>query len=100
MAVVRDVSADEPPADLAELARAAAAAQDARNGRDLLDRVVNGLFRVGLSLQSAAELPHDVALPQIADALRHVDDIIGEIRDYTLPGSGGQPDSPPPNGSR
>jgi len=82
MAVVRDISADQPPADLAELARAAAAAQDASKGRDLLDRVVNGLFLVGLSLQSAAELPHETALPQIADALQHVDDIIGEIRDH------------------
>ena len=104
MAVVRDVSGDQPSADLAELARAAAAAQDAHEGRDLLDRVVNGLFLVGLSLQSAAELPHDTALPQIADALRHVDDIIGEIRDYTLRGPGpapeGQPDSAPPEGAR
>lgn len=82
MAVVRDISEDQPPADLGELARAAAAAQDAHKGRDLLDRVINGLFRVGLSLQSAADLPHEIALPQIADALQHVDDIIGEIRDY------------------
>ncbi|MGH3188471.1 MAG: PAS domain S-box protein, partial [Streptosporangiaceae bacterium] len=102
MAVVRDISADQPPADLAELARAAAAAQDARKGRDLLDRVINGLFRVGLSLQSAAELPHEIALPRIADALQHVDDIIGEIRSYIFagPGRDGQPDSAPPNGSR
>jgi PAS domain S-box-containing protein len=102
MAVVRDISEDQPPADLAELARAAAAAEDARKGRDLLDLVINGLFRVGLSLQSAAELPHEIALPRIADALQHVDDIIGEIRDYIFadPGHGGQPDSAPPNGSR
>jgi PAS domain S-box-containing protein len=102
MAVVRDISEDQPPADLAELARAAAAAQDAHKGRDLLDRVINGLFRVGLSLQSAAELPHEIALPQIADALQHVDNIIGEIRDYIFagPGHGGQPDGAPPNGSR
>ncbi len=82
MAVVRDISADQPPADLAELARAAAAAQDVSKSRDLLDQVVNGLFRVGMSLQSAAELPHEIALPQIAEALRDVDDIIGEIRNH------------------
>jgi anti-anti-sigma factor len=82
MAVVRDISADQPPADLADLARSVAAAQDASKGRDLLDQVVDGLFLVGLSLQSAAELPHEIALPQIAEALRQVDDIIEEIRDH------------------
>ena len=91
MAVVRDISEDQPPADLAELARAAAAAEDAHKGRDLLDRVINGLFRVGLSLQSAAELPHEIALPRIADALQHVDDIIGEIRDYIFADPGHSP---------
>ncbi len=101
VAVIRDISEDQPAADLAELARAAAAAEDARKGRDLLDRVVNGLFRVGLSLQSAADLPHDVAVPRIADALQHVDDIIGEIRDYVFagPGRDGQEGDAPPDGA-
>jgi hypothetical protein len=40
-------------------------------------------------------------VPQIADARRRVDDIIGEIRDYVVadPG-GGQPSGAPLNGSR
>lgn len=101
MAVVRDTSQDQPPADLAELARAAAAAEDARKGRDLLDRVVNGLFQVGLSLQSAAGLPDEIALPQIAGALQRVDNIISEIRDHVFAdrGRGGQPGNAPPGGS-
>jgi len=90
MAVIRDISADQPPADLGELARAAAAAEDAHQSRDLLDRVVNGLFRVGLSLQSAAGLPHDLAISQIDEALQHVDDIIRDIRGQLF----GAPDRP------
>ena len=84
LAVIRDVTEDLPRADLADLARAAAAAEQARRGRGLLDRVVNGLLHVGLSLQAAVDLPHDVAVQQIADALRRLDDTIREIQDHVL----------------
>ena len=73
LAVIRDVTEDRPQVDLAELAemvRAAGAADDARRGRELLSQVVDGLFRVGLSLQAATELPHEAAVQQIADALQ------------------------------
>ena len=93
LAVIRDVTADLPRADLADLARAAAAAEQARRGRRLLDRVVNGLLHVGLSLQAAIDLPHDVAVQQIADALRHLDDTIREIHDHVF--ADGDDDEPP-----
>ena len=101
LAVIRDVTADLPRADLADLARAAAAAEQARRGRGLLDRVVNGLLHVGLSLQAAVDLPHDVAVQQIADALRRLDDTIREIQDHVLADGDddGSPDPAPPNGS-
>jgi anti-anti-sigma factor len=99
LAVIRDVTEDQPRADLADLAHAAAAAaDDARRGRELLSQVVDGLFRVGLSLQTATGLPHEVAVQQIADALRTLDDTIREIRDHVFAASGQQspPDPPPP----
>jgi anti-anti-sigma factor len=98
LAVIRDVTADLPRADLADLARAAAAAEQARRGRGLLDRVVNGLLHVGLSLQAAIDLPHDVAVQQIADALRRLDDTIREIHDHMF--ADGDDDEPPDPGPR
>ena len=62
LAVIRDVTDDLPHADLGDLARAAAAAGQARRARELLDRVASGLLHVGLSLQAAIELPHDAAV--------------------------------------
>ena len=93
LAVIRDITEDQPGADLAELARAAAA-DDARRGRELLSRAVDALFRVGLSLQTAIDLPHEVAVQQIADALRTLDDTIREIRDHVFaaPGQDNPPD--------
>jgi PAS domain S-box-containing protein len=100
LAVIRDTSRAEPSTDLGDLARAAAAAQHAHLGQDLLDRVVNGLFKVGLSLQAAIELPHDVARQHIADALRRLDDTIREIHDHTFDARrrAGPADPAPPNG--
>ena len=102
LAVIRDITTDQPRADLAELARAAAAANDARRGRALLSRVVDGLLRVGLSLQAAIELPHEVAVQQIADALRTLDDTIREIHDHVFaaPDQDGPPDPLPPDQTR
>ena len=96
LAVIRDITEDRPQADLAELAemvRAAGAADDARRGRELLSQVVDGLFRVGLSLEAATELPHEAAVQQIADALRALDDTIREIHDHVF--AHRDQDSPP-----
>jgi anti-anti-sigma factor len=81
LAVIRDATAPRRQADLAVLARAAAADQDIR---DLLDRVVHRLFQVGLSLQVASGLPGDVARRRLGDALDQLDDVIGEIRSYVF----------------
>jgi anti-anti-sigma factor len=84
LAVIRDMTREQPGADLAELARAAAAAEDARRGRELLSRVAGHLMDIGVSLQEAADLPHEVAVERIADALRGLDDTIGEIHDHVF----------------
>jgi len=84
LAAIRDVTDDLPRADLGDLARAAAAADQARRGRELLDRVVSGLLHVGVSLQTAIELPHDAAVQRIADALHRLDDTIREIHDHAF----------------
>jgi hypothetical protein len=102
MAVIRDITGEQPRADLAELARLAAATEQAGQGQELLDRVVTGLFHVGLSLKAAADLPHDAAMQQIADALDLLDQTVGEIRDHVFAGQqqhDGQPDLVPGNGS-
>ena len=88
LAVIRDISEDQPRADLADLARAAAAADDARRGRELLSQVVDGLLRVGLSLQTATGLPHEAAVQEIADALRALDNTIREIHDHVFAATG------------
>jgi anti-anti-sigma factor len=102
LAVIRDITEDRPRADLADLAWAAAAANDARRGRELLSQVVDSLLRVGLSLQTATRLPHETAVRAIADALRTLDDTIREIHDHVFaaPGQDGSPDPLPPDQSR
>jgi anti-anti-sigma factor len=102
LAVIRDINQDQPRADLAELARAAAAADDARRARELLSRVVDGLLRVGLSLQAATGQPHEVAVQQIAEALRSLDDTIREIHDHVFaaPDEDSPPDPAPPGQTR
>ena len=101
MAVIRDITGEQPRADLAELARVAAMAEQARRGQELLDRVVNALFHVGLSLQAASDLPHEAALQQIADALERLDETIREIRGHVFAGQHhpGRAGPAPPNGS-
>ena len=102
LAVIRDLTEDRPQADLADLADAAAAADDARRGRELLSRLVDDLFRAGLSLQTTADVPHEAALRQIAGALQVLDDTIREIRDHVFaaPGQDGPPDLRPPSQAR
>ena len=81
LAVIRDAAEPRRRTDLADLARDAVADQ---GGKDLLDRVVNRLFQVGMSLQAASGLPGDVARRRLADALDQLDDVIQEIRDYAF----------------
>ena len=98
LAMIRDVTEARRREDLTGLARAAAAAEEANRGRDLFDRVVNGLFHVGLSLQEAIDLPHDVARSHITEALQRLDDAIREIRDHlfaTRSPPGAQAPGPP-----
>jgi anti-anti-sigma factor len=81
LAVIRDASELRRQADLADLARDAAADPGITN---LLDQVVNRLFQVGLSLQAASDLPGDVARQRLAGALDQLDDVIGQIRNYAF----------------
>lgn len=83
LAVIRDATETRRREDLADLARAAVAGQTHRD-QELLDRVVHGLFQVGLSLQAAADLPSEVARERITEALRQLDDTIHEIRDHVF----------------
>jgi PAS domain S-box-containing protein len=101
LAVIRDTSEAQPRADLVDLARAAAAARHSEQGQELLDRVVNRLFQVGLSLQAAIDLPHNEARQQIAEGLARLDETIHEIHDHIFAGRDrdGPPDPAFPNGS-
>jgi hypothetical protein len=67
LAVIRDVTETRRRNDLADLARAAVSGRE-HSGQEPLDRVVNNLFHVGISLQAAIDLPHDMAKQRTADA--------------------------------
>lgn len=82
LAVVRDAAQARQRDDLAVLLRAAA--REAGDSRELLDRVVGSLFQAGLALEAAAGQPADVARERISEALRRLDDIIHEIRDHVF----------------
>jgi anti-anti-sigma factor len=90
LAVIRDTTQPQRRRDLADLARATAAEQT-RRSRELLDAVVHNLFQVGVSLQSAADLPGDVARDRIGEALARLDDAIHEIRSYEFDSLGEDP---------
>jgi anti-anti-sigma factor len=96
LAVIRDVTKARQREDLTDLARAAAAAEPAHHGQDLFDKVVNGLFHVGLSLQEATSLPHDAARSRVSDALQRLDEAIHEIRGHLF--ATRRPGAPPPAG--
>ena len=57
--------------------------------------MVNRLFQAGLTVESAADLPHDAAMQRIADALDHLDDTIHKIRNHVFAIRHGGPTSPP-----
>ena len=83
LAVIRETTESRWRDDLAKLARTAVADQW-RSTKDLLDRVTQRLFQVGLSLQAAAGLPGDVARERLSAALDQLDEAIHEVRDYAF----------------
>ena len=99
LTVIRDVTQARRLADLADLALVAVTAKQARLGRELLDSITTGLYHVGLSLQAAADLPHDAATKGIAEALGHLDDTIREIRNNAFTARGQETYPAPRNGA-
>jgi PAS domain S-box-containing protein len=91
LAVVRDATHERAQDDLTGLVRAVLAEQ-AQHAEELLDRVVGSLFHVGLSLDTAADQPAELARERISEALQRLDDTVREIRDHVFrsqrPGSG------------
>jgi len=91
LAVVRDATQEHWQDDLIGLVRAVLAEQ-AQHAEELLDRVVGSLFHVGLSLDTAAGQPVELARERISGALQRLDDTVHEIRDHVFrsrrPGSG------------
>jgi PAS domain S-box-containing protein len=91
LAVVRDTVHVRAQDDLIDLVRAVLVEQ-AEHAEDLLDRVVASLFHVGLSVDTAAGQPVELARKRISSALHRLDDTIHEIRDHVFrsrrPGSG------------
>jgi PAS domain S-box-containing protein len=83
LAVVKDATQEHGQDDLTDLVRAALAEQ-AHHAEELLDRVVGGLFRVGLSIETAAGQPSELARERISDALQRLDDTVHEIRDHVF----------------
>jgi len=100
LAVIRDATEARQRDDLADLARGVAAGQP-RLARELLDRVVQHLFQVGLSLQAAADLPGETARERLGEAMDRLDEVIHEIRDYafTAGETGGGPGRDRPGAS-
>jgi signal transduction histidine kinase len=100
LAVIRDAAQARQRDDLADLARGVAAGQP-HLARELLDRVVQHLFQVGLSLRAAADLPGETARERLGEAIDRLDEVIHEIRDYafTAVEPGGGPDRDRPGAS-
>jgi len=80
LTVIRDVTETRRAAELADLAAAAVAAEQAHRGQELLDTTITSLFHVRLSLQAAIDLPAELTRQRITEALGHLDDTIREIR--------------------
>jgi len=100
LAVIRDAAEARQREDLADLARGVAVGQP-KLARELLDRVVQHLFQVGLSLQTAADLPGETARERLGEAMDQLDEVIHEIRDYafTAGETGGGPGRDRPDAS-
>jgi PAS domain S-box-containing protein len=102
LAVIRDATGARQGGDLMDIAWAAVAAEQAQRSQEVLDKVVDSLFEVGLSLQAAIDLPGEVARRHITHALQQLDDAIREIRDHALTtrALGASPDPAPPGGAQ
>ena len=89
--VIRDITETRRAGELADLAAAAVAAEQAHRGQELLDTTITSLSHVGLSLQAAIDLPAELIRQRIAEALGHLDDTIREIRNtaFTIDHHGG-----------
>jgi anti-anti-sigma factor len=100
LAVIRDTAQARQREDLADLARGVAAGPP-QLARELLDRVVQHVFQVGLSLQAAADLPGETARERLGEAMDRLDEVIHEIRDYafTAGETGGDPGRDRPGAS-
>ena len=83
LAVVRDATHERAEDDLIDLVRGVLAEQ-AQHAEDLLDRVIGSLFHVGLSIDTAASQPAELARERISDALQRLDDTIREIRNHVF----------------
>lgn len=91
---------EDPPAlgemrrEAGALAIATATPQSAGRVRELLDSVVNHIFKAGMSLQAATDLPRDAAAQHITEALHRLDEVVWRIRDhvFTEHRQGAQPD--------
>lgn len=79
LAVIRDVTEARRLAERAALAQSVVAGKRAHKDRELLDTITTSLFHVGLSLQAAADLPDGPASEGVAEALRHLDDMIRQL---------------------
>jgi anti-anti-sigma factor len=84
LAVVRDMTEVRRREDLADLARAAVEVGRVRGAEELLGRVAESLFDVGLSLERAIDLPHDEVRERIAAAVEQLDLTILQIRDHVF----------------
>ena len=93
MTIIRDITEARRLEDLADLAREAVAAEHANYDRALLDTITSRIYRVGLSLQSAPDLPAERARQVIGEALSSLDDMLQEIRAaaFTTPDAGSPP---------
>ena len=77
--MIRDITQTRRAGELADLAAATVAAEQAHRGQELLDSTITSLFHVGLSLQAAIDLPAELTRQRITEALGHLDDTIREI---------------------
>jgi hypothetical protein len=70
-------------------------ADPAAQAEELLNVAVGGISSAGLTLQAAVDLPPDVTVQRINEALRRLDDVVQEIRTHLLTdrGAGNEPDA-------
>ena len=57
-------------------------------GQELLDQIVTSLFRAGMNLQAALGIPGEAASQHITEALRRLEDTIGDIRSHLFAAHG------------